>query len=206
MFRRSISTVALSLLISLATSNNTSAAGNEAVAATIESFITMGSAVLADETDDQRLADIYLYYSDRDFKPIWTRDSGAKTKARVLLKVLKAAAEHGLDPKDYSIDEIEERISSTDPEQLAELDLLISDVFADYGRDLAKGRIDPASTSSEIHVKPKGRRETGNTPHSRMHSPATGSSPLKAGGPAFRRDRRSSQAWMIHGFPFCAAA
>ncbi|MGH6801771.1 MAG: L,D-transpeptidase family protein, partial [Methyloceanibacter sp.] len=67
-----------------------------------------------------------------------------------------AAGEHGLDPNDYSIEEIEERISSTDPEQLAELDLLISDVFADYGRDLAKGRIDPASTSSEIHVKPKG--------------------------------------------------
>ncbi|MDP9138283.1 MAG: hypothetical protein M3N38_08905, partial [Pseudomonadota bacterium] len=147
---------ALGLLLSIAASGNAAAAGNEAVAATIESFITSGSAVLAGETDDQRLADIYLYYSDRDFKPIWTRDSGAKSKAKALLKVLKAAAEHGLDPNDYSIDEIEERMNSTDPEQLAELDLLISDVFADYGRDLAKGRIDPASTSSEIHVQPKG--------------------------------------------------
>jgi murein L,D-transpeptidase YcbB/YkuD len=144
------------LLIWIAMASSAAAADNEAVAATIESFITSGSAVLADETDDQRLADIYLYYADRDFKPIWTRDSGSKTKAKVLLKVLKAAAEHGLDPDDYSIAEIEERIFATDPEVLAELDLLISDVFADYGRDLAKGRIDPASTSSEIHVKPKG--------------------------------------------------
>ncbi len=151
-----ITLVALSLLVSAVICRPAGAAGNEAVAATIESFITAGNAVLADETDDQRLADIYLYYSDRDFKPIWTRDSGAKTKAKVLLSVLKAAAEHGLDPRDYSIDEIEERLDSTDPELLAELDLLISDVFADYGRDLAKGRIDPASTSSEIHVKPKG--------------------------------------------------
>ncbi len=151
-----VSLAALSLLVSAAMCQRAGAAGNEAVAATIESFITAGNAVLADETDDQRLADIYLYYSDRDFKPIWTRDSGAKTKAKVLLNVLKAAADHGLDPRDYSIDEIEERLDSTDPEQLAELDLLISDVFADYGRDLAKGRIDPASTSSEIHVKPKG--------------------------------------------------
>jgi murein L,D-transpeptidase YcbB/YkuD len=156
MFHRVTLPAALGLLISIATCGNAGAAGNEAVAATIESFITAGTAVLADETDDQRLTDVYLYYSDRDFKPIWTRDAGAKTKAKVLLKVLKAAGEHGLDPNDYSIDEIEERIDSTDPEQLAELDLLISDVFADYGRDLAKGRIDPASTSSEIHVTPKG--------------------------------------------------
>jgi murein L,D-transpeptidase YcbB/YkuD len=156
MFQRLTSSAGIGLLVSIAGCGSAGAAGNEAVAATIESFITAGSAVLADETDDQRLADIYLYYADRDFKPLWTRDSGAKTKAKVLLKVFKSAAEHGLDPNDYSIAEIEERIGSTDPEQLAELDLLISDVFADYGRDLAKGRIDPSSTSSEIHVKPKG--------------------------------------------------
>ena len=115
MFHRVTLPAALGLLLSVVTCATAAAAGNEAVAATIESFITSGSAVLAGETDDQRLADIYLYYSDRDFKPIWTRDSGAKSKAKALLGVLKAAAEHGLDPDDYSIDEIEERLNSTDP-------------------------------------------------------------------------------------------
>lgn len=134
----------------------TRAAENEDVAAAIREFITSGHATLASETDDERLFQIFTFYEDRDFKPIWTRDAGAKTKARVLLEALRSAADHGLDPAYYSIPEIEARIDSTNPEELAELDLVLSDVFADFGRDLSRGRIIPTQLARDIQLVPHG--------------------------------------------------
>jgi hypothetical protein len=56
--------------------------GNEQVASVIEQFITSGHANLSSQVDNERLFQIFTFYHDRDFKPIWTRDSGPKTKAR----------------------------------------------------------------------------------------------------------------------------
>jgi L,D-transpeptidase YcbB len=125
--------------------------GNEQVASAIEQFITSGHTTLANDVDDERLFQIFTFYHDRDFKPIWTRDSGPKTKARVLLEALKAAGDHGLDPARYAIPDLEMRIDSTNPEELAEFDLLMSDVFADFGRDLSQGRIVPSSIN-DTHI------------------------------------------------------
>jgi L,D-transpeptidase YcbB len=129
--------------------------GNEVVASAIEQFITSGHTTLANDVDDERLFQIFTFYQDRDFKPIWTRDSGPKTKARVLLEALKAAGDHGLDPARYAIPDLEARIDSTNPEELAEFDLLMSDVFADFGRDLSQGRIVPSSIN-DTHIAPHG--------------------------------------------------
>jgi hypothetical protein len=66
--------------------------GNEQVASVIEQFILSGHADLSSQVDKERLFQIFTFYHDRDFKPIWTRDSGPKTKAKVLLKALKGRA------------------------------------------------------------------------------------------------------------------
>ncbi|MGE0211326.1 MAG: murein L,D-transpeptidase [Parvibaculaceae bacterium] len=132
------------------------AAENEQVASAIKEFITSGQMTLANQTDDQRLFQIFTFYEGRDYKPIWTRDSGVKAKGKVLLKVLKAAEEYGLDPADYSIADIETRIGSTNPEELAELDLIMSDVFADFGRDVGQGRVLPTQASRQNHIEVRG--------------------------------------------------
>ena len=132
------------------------AADNEQVASAIEQFITSGHATIASETDDERMFQIFTFYEGRDYKPIWTRDAGAKGKARALLQALKSAGDHGLNPANYSIGDIEERIESTNPEELAELDLVLSDVFADFGRDLSRGRVLPSHVDSSIHIEPHG--------------------------------------------------
>ena len=132
------------------------AANNESVASAIEAFITSGQINLGNNRTDERLFQIFTYYQDRNFKPIWTRDSGAKTKGRKLLEALKAAGDHGLNPADYSVEDIEERIDDTNPEVLAELDLLLSDVFADFSRDLSKGRINPSSINRDLAIRPHG--------------------------------------------------
>ncbi|MFW6077519.1 MAG: L,D-transpeptidase family protein [Hyphomicrobiales bacterium] len=129
--------------------------GNEQVASVIEQFITSGHANLSNEVDKKRLFQIFTFYHDRDFKPIWSRDSGPKTKAKVLLNALKAAREHGLDPGKYAIPDLEMRFNSTNPEELAEFDLLMSDVFADFGRDLSQGQVIP-SNLDDTHIQPHG--------------------------------------------------
>jgi L,D-transpeptidase YcbB len=129
--------------------------GNEQVASVIEQFITSGHANLSSQVDGERLFQIFTFYHDRDFKPIWTRDSGPKTKARVLLEALKAAGDHGLNPARYSIRDLEMRIDSRNPEELAEFDLLMSDVFADFGRDLSQGHVIPSGLE-DTHIQTNG--------------------------------------------------
>ena len=129
--------------------------GNEQVASVIEQFITSGHVDLSSQVDKERLFQIFTFYHDRDFKPIWTRDSGPKSKAKVLLQALKSARDHGLDPAKYAIPDLEMRINSTNPEELAEFDLLMTDVFADFGRDLSQGQVIP-SDLDDTHVQPHG--------------------------------------------------
>ncbi len=132
------------------------ATNNESVGDAIKAFITSGQAQLGNQSDDEKLFQIFTFYQDRSFKPIWTRDNGAKTKAKVLLDYLKKAGEHGLDPANYSIPDIEERIDSENPEVLAELDLLLSTVFVDYAQDLSTGQVVPSKVNDEIHLRPHG--------------------------------------------------
>jgi L,D-transpeptidase YcbB len=47
------------------------------------------------------------------------------------------------------------RINSTNPEELAEFDLLMTDVFADFGRDLSQGQVIP-SKLDDTHVQTHG--------------------------------------------------
>ena len=132
------------------------AANNQSVGDAIKQFITSGQTTLGNNSDDQKLFQIFTFYQGRSFKPIWTRDDGAKTKAKVLLKYLKDAADQGLNPANYSIPDIEQRIDSTNPEMLAELDLLLSTVFVDYAQDVSTGRVVPSEVNSAIHLNPSG--------------------------------------------------
>ncbi len=160
MYRLARFSVAILVVVGLAAGlcnpQTARAANNEEVASAVEAFITSGQINLGEDRNDERLFQIFTYYQDRNFKPIWTRDSGAKTKGRKLLEALKAAGEHGLNSADYSIDDIEDRIDSLNPEVLAELELLLSDVFADFARDLSKGRIKPSRINRELAIKPRG--------------------------------------------------
>ena len=148
--------IALVLLTAALLPGRVMAANNEDVASAIEAFITSGQINLGSERDDERLFQIFTYYHDRNFKPIWTRDSGVKTKGRMLLRVLRASSEHGLDPRNYYIEDIAERIDATNPEVLAELDLLLSDVFSEFARDLSQGRVDPSAINRDLAIDPHG--------------------------------------------------
>ena len=126
------------------------AAENERVAAELKTIIDSGEPAIGNEDNDERIVEIYVFYaSDRDYKPIWVRDNGPKSKAKEVLAVFKAAAEMGLNPDNYTVAEIERRMSASDPRGLAELELLLTRAFIDFGRDISRGRILPQRAGSE---------------------------------------------------------
>jgi murein L,D-transpeptidase YcbB/YkuD len=132
------------------------AADNEKVAAELKAIIESGEPVIGNEDNDERIVEVYVFYgADRDFKPIWVRDTGPKAKAREVLAVFKTAADLGLSPANYRVAEIDKRLGAKTPRELAELELLISRAFIDYGRDVNRGRITPKKASSENAIVAK---------------------------------------------------
>ena len=126
------------------------AADNEKVAAELRTIIDNGEPAIGNEDNDERIVEVYVFYAaDRDFKPLWVRDSGPKAKSREVLAVFKAAGEMGLNPGNYRVAEIENRLHAGTPRELAELELLLSRAFIDFGRDINRGRILPSSATSE---------------------------------------------------------
>src|SRR5262245_58336922 len=113
------------------------AAENERVGAELKSIIDSGEPAIGNEDNDERIVEVYVFYaSDRDYKPLWVRDNGPKAKAREVLDAFRAAGQMGLNPENYHVSEIERRMTVRDPRALAELELLLTRAFIDFGRDI----------------------------------------------------------------------
>jgi murein L,D-transpeptidase YcbB/YkuD len=137
--------VAFVILIGAAIPAPADAADNERVAAELKSIIDSGEPAIGNEDNDERIVEVYVFYaSDRDYKPLWVRDSGPKSKA-----------EMGLNPANYHVSEIEHRMTAGGPRGLAELELLMTRAFIDFGRDISRGRILPQQAGSENAIVAK---------------------------------------------------
>ncbi|MEQ1943135.1 peptidoglycan-binding protein [Mesorhizobium sp. VNQ89] len=145
--------LSLTLLASLWVAAH-AAEDNALVAESLRAMFQSGAAdtgSAAANADLDAIRDIYVV---RDFKPIWVRDAAPKTKAKALLSELKISGVNGLSPDFYHVDDIEALMGSTDPGDLARLDMLLSGAVVDFGGDLANGRIGPALAPTENAVDP----------------------------------------------------
>ena len=127
---------------------------NAVVAEALRALFQSGKADTGSEAANAVLPSVREIYEIRDYKPIWVRDNGPKTKARALLGELKISGVHGLSPAFYHAAEIEGLMGSTDPAELARLDMLLSGAVVEFGSDLANGRISPDVAPSENAVQP----------------------------------------------------
>ena len=102
------------------------------------------------------------FYEPRDFQPAWTVDGTARAAADSLLAMLKRVGEDGLLPKDYHVVRLQallEAVRGEDvpsPDDLAELDLLLTDGYAAYASHLVAGRLDPVTLTSRADPDPEG--------------------------------------------------
>ena len=92
------------------------------------------------------------FYRTRDYAPAWIDVTGVALQATDVLERLRRAWIEGLEPARYHVAAIETLVQhASDVEQLAQLDLLLSDAFLSYARDVREGRVRPA------HVDPTWR-------------------------------------------------
>ncbi|MBX3580460.1 MAG: peptidoglycan-binding protein [Rhizobiaceae bacterium] len=127
---------------------------NAIVAESLRAIFAAGQADTGSAEANEDLQAIRDIYVVRDFKPIWVRDSGPKTKAKALLAELKISGVHGLSPSFYHVADIEALMGADDPDELARLDMLLSGAVVEYGGDLANGRVGRSIAPAENAVEP----------------------------------------------------
>lgn len=106
-------------------------------------------------------------YRNRDITPLWGTREGINGQAKLALKVLKRAAEHGLEPDEYATQWLEKRMrglggglfSKPDPEALAEFDLRLTQAVLAYAGDQLDGRIEPNDVQElggkDVYLEPR---------------------------------------------------
>lgn len=130
-------------------------ANNEAVGAALEKLARSGNVDTGSNSAKADWENLFAFYKSRSFKPVWSRDSGAKGKARALVAELNSAPVHGLAPMFYNLAEIKELMKSKKPAELARMDLLLTGALVDFGNDLKNGRVRGDTHAALNAVSPK---------------------------------------------------
>ncbi len=106
------------------------------------------------------------FYELRSFRPVWSDDGGPLPRAESLLRRIEAAPREGLRPEDYHLAQMKFLLAETHqeqtrkilrPEELADLDLLLTDSFLTYAFHLLSGRINSETIRAKWHIQ--GRKE-----------------------------------------------
>lgn len=138
----------------LAAGSSSFAANNEAVGAAMKVLVAKPLVRTGSDVADANFESIKAFYGTRSFKPVWSRDSGPKGKAKALLGELRSSAVHGLSPSFYNVDEISKLMKSTDPADLARMDFLFTGALIDFSHDLFNGRTTNLGTLPSNMVEP----------------------------------------------------
>jgi murein L,D-transpeptidase YcbB/YkuD len=97
------------------------------------------------------------FYGARKMEPAWTNGRGMNGQARDFVERVARAEEEGLDPANYSLDALEERLDEPpkEPKTLAEADLLFTIAAFHYMSDVFDGRISPRALDATWATKPR---------------------------------------------------
>jgi len=100
--------------------------------------------------DQSQLQDFYQHH---DYRPVWLTHDRPNYHASLLRKALRSADRDGLDPADFHLPAIEQQWSIASVDSRATLELLLTDAFMRYSRQLRAGRMDPAEIDPDWHIK-----------------------------------------------------
>ena len=100
---------------------------------------------------------LHIFYRAHGHEPLWIGENGVRSEAKQLLDELKRADEEGLNPADYHVEAIEAAMDRTrigGATRPAILELMLSQAYADYVRDLRQGRISRRELYTEDSMMP----------------------------------------------------
>ncbi|MGA7802112.1 MAG: L,D-transpeptidase family protein [Gammaproteobacteria bacterium] len=97
--------------------------------------------------------DMDIFYADRDYRPVWCGPYGLGEKAHLLLATLRDADKEGLDPDEYHLKAIAAQCGRQAPAEAAWLDMLLTNAFFGYSRDVSAGRPELRKTDPSWFIK-----------------------------------------------------
>ncbi len=100
-------------------------------------------------------------YQKQNYRPLWVDENGPLPQAYEMIEVIRDSYKEGLNPNYYNLTEIDYVLSriesernsgdaSSNPETLAELDLLLTNSFLKYANHLLYGQVTPAQINLEL--------------------------------------------------------
>ena len=115
--------------------------------------------------DTVQLSDeVAVFYRNRAYSPVWVEGEDVLEEADAALRVLGGAMNDGLDPERYKFsavvrlrahfDSIESDIDdAAEQHMLGDLDVMLTEGFRRYARDLAMGTLDPEASGVEWEIE-----------------------------------------------------
>lgn len=119
----------------------------------LEVFGTMGDLFSAGERIRARNA-LPAFYMARAWSPAWIDGGRPSACAQRVVANLRTVDADALDPADYHLEPILRLMAAVrggapSPEELADLDLLLTDAFLTLGSHLSQGRVNPVTLEAE---------------------------------------------------------
>jgi len=104
--------------------------------------------------------DLPKLYERNNYSLFWIKSDGPSPQALKMVEIIRNSGEEALNPEDYNLEEIESTLSRMendterehpyDEEDLAELELLLSNAFLTYGHELHYGRVNAEQINLEL--------------------------------------------------------
>jgi murein L,D-transpeptidase YcbB/YkuD len=109
------------------------------------------------QVDGYKLEQLKLrrLYSANAYHALWVSEQGPSINAIGFRRCLENSEREGLRPEDYHLDAIRKYWKSRTPERLAQLELLMSNVFIDYATDMYQGRVIPQVVDKDWYLPSK---------------------------------------------------
>ena len=104
------------------------------------------------ELDEPALVE---FYQEREYKPLWSNETGRLDRAYDLLQVIIHAKDEGLEPGDYYLEELRNLWDSTGLGESVELDLLLSAALYSYGNHVYSGKFSASELDADWYIKNK---------------------------------------------------
>jgi len=97
--------------------------------------------------------DLDAFYRQRQYRPVWCGPGGLNQRAHLLIAVLRHADREGLDPADYHVNGAEAQCGRSRPAASAWVDILLTNSFFGYSRDVSTGRPQLRSTDPKWFIQ-----------------------------------------------------
>ncbi|WP_297695494.1 L,D-transpeptidase family protein [Phenylobacterium sp.] len=161
---------------------------------------------IAAELADAPAADAPLarFYRARADQAIWVRGWGLKPEAAVLVRRLRAAADDGLEPDAYGVDDLAARVAQAKSGRVADLaraEVALSAALARWGRDLHTPAAGVGMVYADPAVAPPRVDETSVLRLAAQSSPAAAIARLSHMNPIYEQLRAALAAWRARGGP-----